>query len=78
MIFRYIVDGKNITNRNIGAVAMSGELEWLIEESKSRLDFKEYTKMYVAKGELVARSWTGMEYIVDISNGHTDPYRVVR
>lgn len=79
IIYRFEITGKNINNRNVGAVTLEGEKKWIIPESKSALDFKSYHRIYINENnKLIALNWTGMEYLVDIHSGEITPHRFVK
>lgn len=75
VIYRFVVDGKNVSNRNVGALDFNGNTEWVIQEVNSKLDFKEYTKIRIENGELIASNWTGMSYKVSVESGNITPYK---
>jgi hypothetical protein len=70
IIYRFVVDGKDVSNRNIGALNFLGEPEWVIAEVDSKAKFKEYDRMYInEKGELIACCYIGVDCLVDTLNG---------
>ena len=63
---------KKLLNRNVYLFSSEGEQIWQIEEPIV-LD-KEYSSPYTniwlsEQGDLLAYSWSGFEYIVDLENG---------
>ena len=77
VIYRFVVNGKNVTNRNVGALDFNGNMKWVIEEVDSKAIFKEYDQIYLNdNNELIACCYIGMDFIVDLSDGTIANYGI--
>ena len=61
-------------NRNVYAFGGDGRLRWQIEEAPHGGERdKPYMAIRIVDGVLVAGNWTGVDYVVDLHNGHVAP-----
>jgi len=76
IIYRLVVNGDNDSNRNIGALNLDGEQEWVIQKLESAMIYDYYDKMYLDdNNRLIVCNVTSVDYVVDATNGFVSYYK---
>jgi hypothetical protein len=75
IIFRYKISGNYNNYRNVGALNLHGELQWIIPEIESSAKAKFYDNISINENnKLIAANYIGPEFIVSLHSGELEYY----